>query len=148
MFSRHHIGIACVPAREKGRKDFPDMLDQAHATRSQLARQNTPLRDHVRSQPAHFRRQIPQAGLIRRRRVVELFRLPREPQYTLTDGREIRLETGGAKWEYKENHQSGTEALRLSETEVLDSTTPLKLDMIHTLSLYHPNIPDVQSPPT
>lgn len=68
---------------------------------------------------------------------------------TLMDRRYIFLWTGGTTWEYKGKCQGeAAESLWLSETAALDSFTALELYVSHALwNIYHPNVPDAQSPP-
>ena len=61
------------------------------------------------------------------------------PFYTLVDRRTTISATGVAVWEYRGRYQNGTESGWVSELEILDSFTPLQLDVFHALwILYRP----------
>jgi len=72
------------------------------------------------------------------------------PLYTLGERREVPVGEGRAKWEYRGKYQDGTESAWLSEPEVLNSFTPLQLDVFHALwNLYHPDpSPDTSVEPS
>ena len=61
------------------------------------------------------------------------------PFYTLVNRKEVTSDTGVIRWEYRGRYQNGTESTWVSESEALDSFTPLQLDVFHALwTLYHP----------
>ena len=71
------------------------------------------------------------------------------PLYTLISRREVCTDSGSRKWEYKGRYQEGSESPWLTEVEVLDSFTPLQLDVFHALwNLYHPSTPSTQNAPS
>ena len=72
------------------------------------------------------------------------------PMYTLLDRRRVVSATGVARWEYRGRYLDGVASDWVSETESLDSFTPLQLGTFHALwNLYvpssersHPTAPD------
>ena len=72
------------------------------------------------------------------------------PMYTLLDRRRVVSAKGVARWEYRGRYLDGVASNSVSETESLDSFTPLQLDTFHALwNLYvpssersHPAAPD------
>ena len=70
------------------------------------------------------------------------------PLYTLVSRREVRIDSGTRKWGYKGRYQDGSESSWQPEVEVLDSFTPLQLDVFHALwNLYHPSTLNTQNAP-
>ena len=58
------------------------------------------------------------------------------------------MDSGTRKWEYKGRYQDGSESSWLPEVEVLDSFTPLQLDVFHALwNLYRPSTLNTQNAP-
>ena len=58
-------------------------------------------------------------------------------------------DSGTRKWAYKGRYQDRSESSWLSEVDVLDSFTPLQLDVFHTLwNLYYPSTPSTQLAPS
>ena len=62
------------------------------------------------------------------------------PMYTLLDRRRVVSATGVVRWEYRGRYLDGVASDWVSETESLDSFTPLQLDTFHALwNLYDPS---------
>ena len=69
------------------------------------------------------------------------------PLYTLIDRFSVRHANGTCEWKYRGRYLNGSESDWLSESECLDSFTPLQLDVFHALwEVYHP--PDYRPRPS
>ena len=55
------------------------------------------------------------------------------PLYTLLDRRRVSSPEGTSRWEYTGKYQDGKKSAWLSETEALQSFTPLQLDVFHAI---------------
>ena len=55
------------------------------------------------------------------------------PMYTLLDRRRVVSSAGVARWEHRRRYMDGVASDWVSETEALDSFTPLQLDTYHAL---------------
>ena len=68
------------------------------------------------------------------------------PLYTLVDRFSVGHVNGTSEWKYRRRYLNGSESHWLTESECLNSFTPLQLDVFHALwELYHP--PDYRPRP-
>lgn len=58
--------------------------------------------------------------------------------HTIIDRRSVASESGTSRWEYQRRYKDGVSTGWVTETETLDSVSPLLLDTFHTIWNLHP----------